>query len=236
MQFVIQLCAYLIGIPLQILTISVLMRGGFKRFPLVFLYTVASFVASIAEMPLMFNFLYNDRKTSRGLALLYYTNDAVLQALLFAVVISLIYEVTSRVGPRRVVRLSLVCGAFITAATSLLIHYHPDPVSGKIGPWMAPWSRDLKLCATILVLALWTFLVSSKNKDRLLLMVAGAMGILFTGEAIGESLQLLATPGRIFWLSRLGSLIVAVSNIAFLYLWWVSFRHESPARPKPRTA
>jgi ABC-type enterochelin transport system permease subunit len=101
---------------------------------------------------------------------------------------------------------------------------------------MVPWLRDLKFCATIFVLALWAFLISSKKKDHLLLMLSGALGILFTGEAIGESLQHLATPNQITWLSRAGSLILLAVNIAFLYLWWAAFRQEAHQRTAPRTA
>jgi hypothetical protein len=233
MGLAIQLCAYLIGIPLQILTISVLLRGLYKRFPVVFLYTIISFLTSIVEMPLSFNFLLNQRKPPPFMKTVWFTDEVVLQVMVFAVVISLIYEATARMESRRMLRMALACGAFLAAGISFALEYTPGAL---IGPWMTPWSRDLKLCATILVLALWAFLISTRRKDHLLLMLSGALGVLCTGEAIGESLRYLATPGRIIWLSRLGGIINTTVDTGFLYIWWSALRAETPERPKPRTA
>jgi hypothetical protein len=94
------------------------------------------------------------------------------------------------------------------------------------------------MCATILDLALWSFLITSKKRERLLLLLSGAMGILFAGEAIGDSLRNLATPNHITWLSRVGSMTIIAANFTFLYIWWAAFRQEVPEhrKTKPRAA
>ena len=51
MDLTIQLCAYLVGLPLELLTIAAMLHGGFKRYPFVFAYVVTYFLTTVAEMP-----------------------------------------------------------------------------------------------------------------------------------------------------------------------------------------
>jgi hypothetical protein len=88
--------------------------------------------------------------------------------------------------------------------------------------------RDLSFVAVLINLALWTLLISRKSKDRELLMVTGALGIQFTGEAIGQSLrQVAAGMNRNHWVLLAGNLMLVLPHILRLYIWWETFR-KSP--------
>jgi hypothetical protein len=226
MDLAIQVIAYLVGIPLQILTISALLRGGYRRFPLVFVYAIVLFLATVAEMPLSFAYIRSQKQMSKLLAKIYYTDEIILQILIFAVVISLIYQATAQHGARRMLRAVLLAAALIYAGISFAVEFNPATNTGR---WMTPWSRDLKVCATILDLALWALLIGARKKDRLLLLVTGAMGILFTGEAIGESMRTLAVRNHMSMLSLAGGTTLVAANLIFLYIWWQAFRRE----PRP---
>jgi len=244
MDLTIQLCSYLVGLPLELLTIAAMLRGGFKRYPFVFAYIVIFFLTTVLEMPRSVAYYYlrqilpitNPRvdQAAEAYAWWYWRDEAVLQVLVFAVVISLIYYATSRLAPRRLVRLGLIAGAVLFAGISFLVHYHPDPKM-SYGMWATAWTRDLRLCAAVLDLALWAMLIASREKDKRLLMLSCALGIMFAGEAIGESLRYwastLASHHRGHFLADAGGLLVLISDLGFLYIWWRAFRTPKPLAP-----
>src|SRR5438309_8365393 len=164
MDLAIQLCSYLVGLPLELLTIAAMLRGGFKRYPFVFAYVVTYFLTTVAEMPSSVFYYYyklilplpNKRvdQAAEAYTWWYWRDEALLQVLVFAVVISLIYYATAKLGPRRIVRLGLIAGAVLFALISFLLRYHPLP-NVSYGLWATEWARDLRLCAAILDLALW---------------------------------------------------------------------------------
>ena len=222
-KFVIQVCGWLIGIPLEILVIVALLRGGYRRYPIVFLYVIVNFVTTLADIPISTqSLLTHDLAVLRQAARVYWVNEWILQALIFATVLSLIDLAISTSPWRRLMRAGLAAGALLFAGTSFLIHYLPPPV--KYGIWMTPWTRDLSVCATILDLALWMILIASRKSDRRILLISGALGMQFTGEAIGEAIVSLSMPHMVEALALTGSVVAVAANLACLYVWWQTFR------------
>jgi hypothetical protein len=215
----IQIVFYAVGIPLQILTISALLRGVWRQYPLVFLYVIASFLATLTEVPRAFRYFTASRYGT--LAKLYWVNEGILQVLILAVVVGFIYSATNHLRSRQVIRFVLLAGTVLFTGITFWIHYDP---SLRLGVWMTTWGRYVKLCATFLDLALWTMLISSARKDRLLLTLTGAMGIMFAGEAIGGSIRTLSVPNFSEAVSLLGSIIYVLADILFMYIWWQAFR------------
>ncbi len=79
----------------------------------------------------------------------------------------------------------------------------------------------------------------SRKGDRRLLMLSGALGMKFTGEAIGEALRGMSVPNRISLLSLTGSVVTMLAELVCLYVWWQTFRglrtvEASPALTKLR--
>src|SRR2546421_391024 len=78
----------------------------------------------------------------------------------------------------------------------------------------------------ILDLGLWAILISSPQKDYRILMIAGGLGIQFTGGAIGQAFRNLSSnTARIF----VGDLMF-LTNLACLYIWWQALRQPAPKR------
>jgi hypothetical protein len=150
-----------------------------------------------------------------------------MQVLVYAVVMSLIYQATGKLQTRRIVRASLIVGAILFAGASVLIHRNP---ALNMGSFMTPWTRDLSFCSTILDLALWALLIASREKDHRLLLLSGGLGIQFTGEAIGTSIVQLALRNRSRTLSLSGGVVMVLADLMFLYIWWQAFRMEPPRR------
>ena len=186
-NFIIQVVGWLIGLPLEFLIVSALVRGPYRLFPLVFIYASVNFVTTLVEIPTYLEAFVSKNWTHA--VKVYWINEWILQVLIFAVVLSLLDQATSASRGRRTTRLGLVVGSIVIAGISFYVHYLPPPV--KFGLWMTPWTRDLNFCAAILDLALWMVLIASRTADRRLLLISGALGMQFTGEAIGEAIRYL---------------------------------------------
>src|SRR5215813_12505643 len=112
MDFTIQVCFYAVGIPLEVLTISAILRSGFRRYPLVLAYVLALFLTTVVEMPTALAYHGGDTSPSvrRAMVNNYWRDEAILQITIFATVISLIYSASSRLAAKGIVRLALVTG------------------------------------------------------------------------------------------------------------------------------
>ncbi len=226
MRFALQVCGWLIGLPLELLIIAALLRGGYRRFPFIFVYTIIDFLTTVVELPSAVGYVRGMPRAAVALASVYWLDEVILQVLVYAVVMSLIYQATGKLRSRRIVRASLIAGAILFAGISFLIHWDP---ALNVGSFMTPWTRDLNFCSAILDLALWALLIASREKDHQLLMLSGGLGIQFTGEAIGESVRNLAMRSHSRPLSLFGNILIMLTNLLFLYIWWQALR-TAPVR------
>jgi hypothetical protein len=227
MDFAVQVCAYLIAVPLQLLTIRAMLRGGFRAYPLVFAYLIAALLTTAIEMPLSLAYYSNKTQdAARNYMRWYWRDEALIEVLIFAVVINLIYLTTSKLESRRIVRLLLISGGVLFVAITFLITYEPNPKQ-FFGVWATRWVSQLKFCAAILDLALWAMLIGVRKKDYRLLMLSCGLGIMFAGGAIGEALRNLASAHEHHALSYVGSLIMLTADTMLLYIWWRAFRKDS---------
>src|ERR1051325_8145676 len=90
-SFIFQIFGWLVGLPLEFLVISALLRGPYRRFPLIFAYTVTSFVLTLLEVSLFTeSYFTHDRAGWARAARIYWFNEIMLQLLMLSAVISLI--------------------------------------------------------------------------------------------------------------------------------------------------
>jgi hypothetical protein len=230
MRFALQVCGWLIGLPLELLIIAALLRGGYRRFPFIFVYTIIDFLTTVVELPSAVGYVRGMPWAADALASVYWLDETILQVLVYAVVMSLIYQATGKLRSRRIVRASLIAGAILFAGISFLIHRNP---ALNVGSFMTPWTRDLNLCSAILDLALWVLLIASREKDHRLLLLSGGLGIQFTGEAIGESTRNLAIRSHSRPISLFGNSLIMLTNLLFLYIWWQALRTAPVGKRQP---
>ena len=223
-QQILQVCAYLVGLPLQLLIIAALLRGEYRRYPFIFIYAVADLLTTILEIPYAIPYATATTPAAKKqFALLFWINERIMQVLVFLVVISLVYKATEHMRPRRTLLAGIICGTVLVATISFLIHYYdPNPPPGKLR-YMTPWTRDLNFCAAILNVGLWVLLIGSRQKDRKLLLITGGLGLQFTGGAIGQAIRDMSPT-----IVAVGSDFLMLTNVARIYIWWVAFR----AKPK----
>jgi hypothetical protein len=228
MRAVIQYAIWVVGLPLEVLIIGALLRGPYRRYPLLLLYSIALFLTTVIEISVNQAY-FAGIHFGYSRATYYWVDEGIRQGLLFAVVLSLAYLATSKLESRNLVRFSLIAGGIALAVISFLIHHQGELAQG-VGRWrwMTLWVRDIAFAAAILDLAVWALLLGSRYKDTQLLLLTGGLGIQFTGDAIGESLRFLF---RRLPLSP-GDLIEPATSLAALWIWWQALR---PA-PVPRSA
>jgi len=206
---------------LQALVINRMLRGYWRRFPLIFAFVLAEFLVAVAEFPSVWTTLfYRTRDTLSWRALFYERGEVFLEFFTFVVVINLIFRATANLQSNKVLRVGCVVGAILFVGVSFWIHYDPHVTAGL---WITPWTRDLNVGTTVLDLALWTLLLAQRQKDSRLLLLSGALGIQFTGAAIGHSLRSLATRQHP-WPSLIGGKLVLITVIIRVYLWARAFR------------
>ncbi|MFB3826036.1 MAG: hypothetical protein ACE15B_04670 [Bryobacteraceae bacterium] len=214
---------WVLGLGLELLLIHQLLRGAFRRFPLIFAYVVTLFLTTVVEIAGQTAARHGARELARRVRLYYWINDGILQALIFGVVIALIYRaLPPGVRSAGAKRLAVLAGV-LTFVLSFLVHHGPRI---ELNQWMTLVSRDLSFAAAILDLILWTILVVTRRHDRELLALSGALGVQFAGSAVGQSLRTLAMValGRNRTVSLIGSLLVVISHLMCLYIWFQTFR------------
>src|SRR6516225_9550288 len=152
MRAALQFLSWSLGLPLELLIIGALLRGSYRRFPVLLLYSVALFLTTVVEISV----------SQEYYSTYYWIDEALRQASFFAVVISLTYLATTNLRSRGLVRTALIVGAVTLAGASFLVHYDPHAVAGR---WMTQWVRDIDFAAAFLNLGLWTILLASRYKD-----------------------------------------------------------------------
>jgi mRNA-degrading endonuclease toxin of MazEF toxin-antitoxin module len=193
----------------------------YRTYPLLFSYVILLFLTASVEAALLFGLpsLPANRKVY---ALYYWSNDAILQILIFAVMLSLIHRATEGF-PRRwrwtVIPALIVTG--ILANSLYAIGSQPG-----VTRHMTVISRNLGFCTALLNAVLWAALMRNRRRSTELLLVSGGIGLQTTGKAIGHSLRALGTTSML-----MGNLAVVLSHLLCLLIWWRTFR-----RPAPRPA
>jgi hypothetical protein len=231
MDLVLQVGGYLVGLVLQLLTINSMRGGAYRRYPFLFLYVIADFLTSLLEIWPRLQYDKGTPEAKHQWTVLYWIDEWIIQALVFLLVISLVYRASVRFRPRRTLMLLLISATLLFAGITWRIHYRPEYKTGK---WMTPWTRDMYFGAAVLNLGLWAMLIGSRERDNKLLMISGALGIQFTAGAVGQALREIShatVPAT--------AVLIMVANLTCMYIWWQAFRRpdDAPkATPPPHPA
>jgi hypothetical protein len=191
-------------------------RGFYIRYPLLFLYVITSWLAAIVEWA-AFGW--------ENYARYYWTNELILQTLIFLTMMQFIYYASGG-GRWRMVGL-IAAGA--AAAVLLSVAFYSEPPRPLTGDRqttyvMTQLSRNLSFCSALLNLVLWNALLRAKRKDVQLLMLSAGLGILTAGKAIGHSLRVLSKESLVA-----GNAFVVVSALLSFAIWFWTFRNVKMA-------
>lgn len=202
-----QYVSWAVGLWLNLMVISVLLRGAFRQYPFVLAYSLATFVSTIIEISV--------RKSSGAIQSQYYwTNDVILEVLVFCLVIAFIDDAARHSKHKILERHWLISIALLIAIISFAFHR-----SSHLNRQMTLMSRDLNICAVVLDLILWSLLLKTRRPDRVLLLLSGGLGIQLTGAIMGGQLRQASNS-----LYHLSLVVEVVTGLLGTYIWWRALR------------
>ncbi len=207
MRQALQYCAWAVGLWLNLMVIAALVRGVYRQYPFVFAYSVALFLSTVVEIGVKaFPRWVQDNY--------YWTDEIILDVLVFCVVIALIDQAARQSPHRLLERRWLILAAGLLFTASIAFHH-----SSNVNRQMTLISRDLNVCAVILDLILWSLLAAARRPDRRLLLLSGGLGLQLTGAIMGGQLVQAAHS-----LYMLGTLVEVTTGLLGMYVWWRALR------------
>jgi FtsH-binding integral membrane protein len=156
----------------------------------------------------------------------YWTDEIVLDVLVFCVVIAFIDEAARQSRQKVIERHWLVLAAALICAGSFAIHH-----GLSTNRQMTLVSRDLNICAVILDVILWSLLAAARRPDRRLMLLSGGLGLQLTGAIMGEQLRNLSRRQHTVLLA--GQLLEVATGFLALYIWWRALRRAPAAERLP---
>jgi len=212
------------------LVLTAVLRAGVTRYPVIFAYLTISFLVNAVQVPMAYNYHQGNRMVIDWLQKVKAVGDGVTYLLLFSVVVTFLFRLSAPLPARRLIRMVTTAAGVILLLGSFLAHYRGAPA---LGVWMSYWTRDVYFGAAVLDLVAWGMLVASRDRDPSLLLLTGGLGMMFAGEAVAAALRSIAIPSRSVALFYSGHVLGMLTNAAFLYTWWQTFRAELRTRKQP---
>jgi hypothetical protein len=204
---------------LQIILIVFLLKGPFRRYPLLLLYCVFQ-ISVVILSGWAFFFAGTGSALYRNL---YWTADVLVDLLLFLMVISMTREVMKENPLWPVVgrMLSVIALAVVVLPFAL---FHPYFTQR----WYRHTSQLLSFGGALMNLFLWTGIIGKRDRDPQLLPVSAGLGVAVTGVAITYGL-LQFTSADLRWLP---DLFKSLTQVGSMVIWCWAFR-PSTREPSP---
>jgi len=198
---------YWISVPLsllfQVLIITALVRGAYKRYPFLLLLLVSEFLSTIVNLAAIMDFHHYKRDTM----MFYWAGEGITFSALFLSQVHMLYQSIGE--EKRTGRLSyLIVGAILFMGLATWQAY-----DSAFNRWMTQMARNFSFGSMFVNLTLWTLLIRHMERQRLL--VTAGLGIQLAGDAIGHSLRQMSRS-----LITGGNVILVLTYLLRLYIIW----------------
>jgi len=216
-----------ISIASQITLIFFLLRSSsFRRYPFLLVYSVLQLIITGVE-----EYVYRVYSlSSQFYGKLYWTDEVIMDLLLFLMVIVLTYRALES-SPLRAGMGRLLGAVVLIVVTVPFVLFSARRFST---PWFDGTAQLLNFGAAIMNLGLWTALIGTKKRDRLLLTVSAGLGVAVTGAAIAFGLRRFTPPTSTP--QQLANLFKTLTYLASVAIWCWAFRPAARKSPTPPTA
>jgi len=215
-----------VSIAIQAAVIILLLRGSFRRYPLLLVYCFLQLAATVSE-EYVFRVFGNVSNLYRRL---YWTDEVTLDLLLFLMVIALTFRALE--GSALRTGMGRLLGAVVVVV--LIVPFVLFSARRFSDPWFDGTSQLLNFGGAIMNLGLWTALIGTKKRDPLLLTVSAGLGVAVTGAAIAFGLRRFTPPESIS--QQLANLFKTVTYLASVAIWCWAFRPAGRKSPTPPAA
>lgn len=189
---------------LQVATVVFLFLGPIRKYRFVLVYCLLQLGTSVAEMTVANQF----GPKSKLYAKLFWTDEIVLDILLFFILILLTYRAMNG-SPAQGQMRRVLGGVMLMAMLLPFVLFKGAFVTMS---WFDHTSQLLNFGGAILNLGLWTALLGSRKRDPQLLVVSAGFGVVVTGVAISFGCR------RLLHFQGAGShnLALAAANVVFV--------------------
>lgn len=212
---------------LQLLVVYYLLRGAYRKYPLLLLYSCVLLAATILEWVVFFQEGGAASVVTRAYQRLYWLNEAILRGLLFLLVITLT-DRAIKDSPKRFATMRILWGGVALVVVASWAAWQGPFLSGRSWNIVA---RNLSFCAALLNLALWAALVRQRTKDIQLLLLSAGLGVEVTGQAIAYSIREFTQ--NVFSV-QFPNILGVATHLLCLFVWLMALRSPSPARSESR--
>ena len=195
------------------LVLSVMLRGAWREYPLVFVYVIASTLSTVIQISCKHYFGPRSREFIRA----YWTLDFISTFLILVLIIHLIRTAMAGHSHRWSVYGGLLLGLVVLAVGTVFYMQHTMR-HFSLGLWMTRLGRDYYFMAMLLNAVLWFRLLKVNHPDRRLYLITSGMGLALSGAAIAHALR---TVGQ---LVALAGLLLVFTYFGKLYIWYVALR------------
>jgi hypothetical protein len=213
---------------LAILLFQMYVRGSYRALPFLAAYVSILFITAIVDMTFLAD-AGTWAKTPLGTRV-YWVDDSLRQIALFLVIISMIYKMGAGSVSRSAQRRVLAALLLVIGIASFFL-YHQD----QIDRWFTPLMRNLSFVAAIFNFVLWMSVARGRVERRVALIVAG-IGLQMAGEAIGQSLRVIALAHHNYFLINVANLFLSLSYFLCLLVWMHALRDKRSPKEPARTA
>ena len=206
------------GLALQSLVLSALIRAGWRRYPFLFLFISVLALTTVTDI-----YMYLTVRSSDVWMAYYWSAEVARQTAVFLLVAGFAVQATPSDATVTNMKLLAGCAAALYWAGSLA--FTRDP---QMNLWMTRFVRNLSFGAAVVNLGVWFYLISSSRRKLTTLVLAGALGIQMTGEAMGQSLRQMLPQQY-----AIGNAVSVLGHFACMAIWWRALvREQKPSTPK----
>lgn len=224
----------LVGMTLQCMVLSTMLKGSLRRYPFIFAYLVVSFLVTVVEISFRHYFGPRSQEFSRA----YWTGDFLGTFLVLMIIIHLIRTAMENHKYRGSVYGGLLLGAVTTGLVTLVL-MNPYSRGFRSGAFLTELGRDYYFSAVILNVILWITLVRVNHGNRQLFLITSGLGLKLTGAAIAHALRL--TMATHLWF--VANHFLMLTYLANLGIWYFALKRlpleipvseENAAETSPR--
>ena len=213
-----------VALTLHAVLVVLLLRDLSRKYFIVFLYSATYLLTTAVESIVI-------RQIGSRTAIynrIYWTNEIILDLLLFLMVILLPFQAAEGSVLRGAVGKMLFAVALIAIALPFAVGSRPYFTAR----WFIFTSQILNFGGALMNLGLWTALIGSKRRDPRLLLVSTGLGVTVTGQAIHYGILLLTKSPMI---RDASDVINAIMYLVGVAIWCWAFRPRERARAAQAT-
>jgi len=225
-----------IGDVLALVSVLVLLlRGPSRKFWALLFYVAWELLTNVALAT--FDLMYNagmagsnaPANVVKWYVRAYWSNDVIVDVLLFLLVIVLTYQATSG-GVKRSSIGRMLGGIVVIALVLPFVLFPMFPMGPRAWPeasWFNSTSELLNFGAAIMNLVLWGVLLADRKRDPQLTVVSVGLGVVVTGAAISYGLRHLVPVEARF----IPNMFLMLTQLAGWSIWCRAFRPAPSRQP-----